>query len=108
MTKTKQLTLSTKQIKFLKGLAHHLDPVVQIGKEGITDSVLDTVDRELKNHELIKVKMGQNCPIDKKDAPKEITDAVSCAFVQLIGKTMIFYRPNINKAKDKRIILPKD
>lgn len=108
MAKTKQLTLSNKQIKFLKGLAHHLDPVVQVGKEGFTESVLDTVDRELKNHELIKVKMGQNCPIDKKDAEKVVTDAVSCVFVQLIGKTLIFYRPNINKAKDKRIIIPKD
>ncbi|EJS89092.1 hypothetical protein AAUPMB_07522, partial [Pasteurella multocida subsp. multocida str. Anand1_buffalo] len=50
------ITLSTKQKQFLKGLAHHLNPVVMIGNNGLTEGVLAEIDNALAHHELIKVK----------------------------------------------------
>lgn len=103
----KRFTLTNKQIKFLKGLGHHLKPLVQVGKEGISESVLEAVEKELLNHELIKVKLGQNCPDSKKDAPDLLSKNTESAVVQLIGKTILLYKPNKKRPKDKRIVIPK-
>ena len=51
-------TLSTKQKQFLKGLAHHLSPVVMLGGNGLTEGVLAEIDNALNHHELIKVKIA--------------------------------------------------
>ncbi|PID77026.1 MAG: ribosome assembly RNA-binding protein YhbY [Deltaproteobacteria bacterium] len=100
------IELSARQAKYLKGLGHHLKPVVQIGKEGITEAVIKTVCAELKNRELIKVKLGQNCPVDKKKALVLLAEAAQAYPVQLIGKTILLYKPNLEKPRDKRIIIP--
>ena len=50
--------LSTKQKQFLKGLAHHLSPVVMLGGNGLTEGVLAEIDNALNHHELIKVKIA--------------------------------------------------
>lgn len=107
ITETQQPFLSQKQIKYLKGLGHHLKPVVQIGKEGITEAVKKTVGTELKNHELIKVKLGQNCPVNKHEAQSQLAEATASYPVQLIGKTVLLYKKNEEKPKDKRIVIPK-
>lgn len=107
MSEQKKYTLSNKQIKHLKGLGHHLKPVVQVGKEGLTQSVLDAVEKELLNHELIKVKLGQNCEVNKNDAPTILSDATQAAVVMLIGKTILLYKQNLRRPKDERVFLPK-
>ena len=97
--------LSIKQKKFLKGLAHSLSPVVKIGKEGLTEGVLGTIQTELLHHELIKVKIGSNSNVEKGQAAELIPDQTASSLVQLIGKTLILYKANPKKQKDKRIIL---
>ena len=99
--------LSKKQIKHLKGLAHPLSPVVQVGKEGLTEAVMDTIRTELIHHELIKVKIGNNSGIDKKEASEIVPQQSESELVQLIGKTLILFKANKKKQKDKRIYLPK-
>jgi RNA-binding protein len=100
-------SLTTRQKQFLKGLAHPLNPFVQIGKEELSSGVLQTIRTELKNHELIKVKLGSNCGLEKHSSAKEIAEQTESSLVQLIGKTIILYKSNPKKAKDKRILLPK-
>ncbi|HHD57161.1 MAG TPA: YhbY family RNA-binding protein, partial [Desulfobulbaceae bacterium] len=56
------VTITTRQRKQLRALGHHLHPVVYVGKEGITKTVLKAIDDVITAHELIKVKIGQNCP----------------------------------------------
>ncbi len=100
-------TLTTRQKQFLKGLAHPLSPLVQIGKEELSPGVIETIKTELINHELIKVKIGSNCGLEKNISSKTIAEQTESALVQLIGKTIILYKPNPKRAKEKRILLPK-
>lgn len=100
-------TLTTNQKKFLKGLAHSMNPLVQIGKDELSPGVLESIKTELKNHELIKVKIGSNCGLEKHSSAETIAESTASALVQLIGKTIILYKPNPKRDKEKRIILPK-
>ena len=99
--------LSNKQVKYLRGIGHKLSPLVLIGKEGLNDKILTAVETELDNHELIKVKIGTNSSVDKKNAADILPPSTGSALVQLIGKTLLLYRANPKKPKDKRILLPK-
>ncbi len=105
--KNAPLTLSTKQKQYLKGLAHPLSPLVQVGKEGLSPGLIANTAQELKHHELIKVKLGQNSGLDKHETSEEIAEVTGSTLVQLIGKTIVLYKPNPKKAKDKRIYIPK-
>ncbi|MBW1637385.1 MAG: ribosome assembly RNA-binding protein YhbY [Deltaproteobacteria bacterium] len=97
--------LTIKEKKYLKGLAHPLSPVVKIGKEGLTENVFTTIETELLHHELIKVKIGSNSAVNKTAAAEQLPGKTASSLVQLIGKTIILYKANPKKRKDKRIIL---
>ena len=100
-------TLTTRQKQFLKGLAHPLSPLVQIGKEELSPGILETIKTELIRHELIKVRIGSNCGLEKHSTSLHIAEQTASAMVQLIGKTIVLYKPNPKRAKEKRIHLPK-
>lgn len=101
------LSLTPRQKQFLKGLAHSLTPFVQIGKEELSPGLLETIKTELLRHELIKVKIGSNCALDKHNTSTTIAEQTASVLVQLIGKTIVLYKPNPKRAKEKRILLPK-
>lgn len=105
--KSEPLTLNAKQKQYLKGLAHPLSPLVQIGKEGLRAGLIAMTNQELLQHELIKVKLGSNSELDKHVASVEIAEKTESTLVQLIGKTFVLYKPNLKKPKDKRIHIPK-
>ncbi len=100
--------LSSRQKKYLKGLGHALTPLVLIGKEGISASLLAATALELLRHELIKVKIGNNSGLEKNETARILTAATGSSLVQLIGKTLLLYRQNPKRAKEERISLPKD
>ena len=97
--------LSGKEKKVLRGLAHKLEPVVYVGREGLSNSLFSSVRQALTARELIKVKLGQNCPVEKKEAANLLAEQTSSALVQLIGKTVILYYPNADLDKEKRVII---
>ncbi|XOF33349.1 MAG: ribosome assembly RNA-binding protein YhbY [Candidatus Electrothrix sp. YB6] len=105
--KKKQVVLNGKQKKFLRGLGHHLEPVVYVGKEGISENVERSVADALKARELIKVKLGQNCEVPKKEAAGQLAEVSGAALVQLIGKMVLLYLPNKKLKPDQRLTLPK-
>ena len=82
--------LTGAQRKYLKGMAHHLSPIVQVGKNGLTDGVVKSIDEALDIHELIKVRMSE--PEEKKEMADEIAQRTRSARVGLIGHTVILYR----------------
>ena len=97
------MNLTTKQRQFLKGLAHHLSPVVMLGGNGITEGVLAEIENALNHHELIKVKIaGADREVKQLiiDAIVRETNAVN---VQTIGHILVLYR----QSDDKKITLPK-
>lgn len=108
-TKEKKQTqaLTSRQVKHLRGLGHKLSPLVLIGKEGISEGVIDAAQTELATHELIKVKIGSNSSVAKKDAAELIPNATASSLVQLIGKTLLLYKANPEIPKEKRVYLPK-
>lgn len=98
--------LSGKQARHLRGLGHHLSPVVYIGKEGITDNLVKSTDMALNAHELIKGKIQENCPVDRKEAPEILAQKTRSAVAQILGKTFLLYRENKDKKEDRKIVLP--
>ena len=88
------LALSVVQRRELKARAHALHPVVMIGKTGLSENVIDEVDRGLTSHELIKIKVQADDPTARKALFEEICQRLDAAAVQHIGKIFVIYRPN--------------
>ncbi len=93
------LKLTGKQKNYLRGLGHHLKPLVQIGKDGLTADFVENLDAELERHELIKIKVLENAPEDKKSIAASIEKKTGGAVVQIIGKIVLVYRPSKNEPK---------
>jgi RNA-binding protein len=91
------LNLSSKQRRYLRSLAHHLDPVVQIGDRGLTEEVMSKVDMELEVHELIKVKIASKDRAERDAMGERIERKTGSGIVQRIGKVVILYRPRSKK-----------
>jgi putative YhbY family RNA-binding protein len=88
------LEITPAQRRALRAAAHHLNPVVSISQKGLTPSVLAEIDRCLKAHELIKVRLYG---IEREDRPAlfaEIFTALDCAEVQHIGNLLVLWREN--------------
>jgi len=103
---TQQFSLKGKHKQFLRGLGHHLEAVVYVGREGLSDNLIQSVLDGLKTRELIKIKLGQNCKVPKKEAATRLAELTGATLVQLIGKTIILYLPNKDLKSDQRITLP--
>ena len=86
--------LSTKQKQFLKGLAHHLSPVVMLGGNGLTEGVLAEIDNALNHHELIKVKIAGADRETKQLIIDAIVRETKSSNVQTIGHILVLYRPS--------------
>ena len=86
--------LSSKQRKFLRSKAHHLKPVVIIGKADINQSLIDTVGECLNSHELIKIKFNSHKE-SKDEFVNHISKETSSECVGIIGNTAIIFRQNI-------------
>jgi RNA-binding protein len=97
------MALTGKQRRFLRSRGHHLDPVVQVGKLGVTDPIVAATDTALATHELIKVRCGSECPLDREEVATALTTAVAAELVQKLGRTLLLYRPDPEKP---RIVLP--
>ncbi len=98
------MTLTGKQTRHLRGLGHHLEPVVQLGKAGLTDGVRDAVNAALTTHELVKVRVGTECPEEPADLAARIAPDLKAELVQRLGRTVLLYRRHPKKPK---IELPK-
>lgn len=78
----------------LRALGHHLNPVLQVGKEGVTEAVVTQADRELLSHELIKIKVLETAPEDAPQAAERLAEACDAWVAQSVGRTALLYRPH--------------
>ncbi|GEK29737.1 MAG: ribosome assembly RNA-binding protein YhbY [Kurthia sp.] len=98
--------LTGKQKRFLRAEAHHLDPIFQVGKGGISEAMLVQIKQALNVRELIKVRILDNCEFDKKEVAADLAEGSSAELVQLIGLTVVLYK-EATKREYRKIELPR-
>jgi RNA-binding protein len=96
-----KLELTPQQRSALRAAAHPLHPVVLVGDRGLTPAVLEEIDRSLAAHELIKVRVAGAERPEREQMLAEICEALSCAAVHHLGKTLIIYRPDLRLQQEK-------
>jgi RNA-binding protein len=100
----KSLMPSTQLRSRLRGFGHALDPVVQIGKQGATTSVVNQVNRALLDHELIKVKLGTECPETRFEVAEQLGAEPAVKVVQILGRTILLYKRPPKKPKFEQAV----
>lgn len=95
--------LTGKQRSYLKSLANSIEPIMQIGKSGITETVLKQIDEALNARELIKINILNNSMLEAKETANEIAESLKAEYVQSIGNKFVLYR----ESKEKIIKIPK-
>ncbi len=96
--------ITSKQRSYLRSLAHNIDPVVFIGKAGLTENIMKEIDICLEARELVKVKLQEGCDLVPKDVANEVMVPLKAEFVQSIGRKFTLYRES---KENKQIILPR-
>ncbi|QSO54844.1 ribosome assembly RNA-binding protein YhbY [Alicyclobacillus curvatus] len=96
--------LTGKQKRYLRAMAHHLQPVMQIGKSGVTGGVLQQVDLELETRELVKVSVLETSPVSRDEIAEMVVEETGAQWVQSIGRTIVFYR---RSTENPEIELPR-
>lgn len=97
--------MTSKQRAYLKGLAMKLDPIMQLGKGGLTPENTKAIDEALTARELIKINVLQNCMDDVRNMAETAAERTHAQVVQVIGKKIVLYREG--KDDKKKIELPK-
>ena len=105
------ITLTPAQRKVHRAEAHHLDPVVHIGGDGLTAAVKKETDAALKAHGLIKVRVLSDDRAARESMLATLADELDAAPIQHIGKLLVLWRPMPEKAKpvdEDRMPGPRD
>ncbi len=91
------MSLSQKQVKELRKLAHHLKVVVIIGQHGLTDNVMHEIDNALEIHELLKIRVNAGDKDERNQIIDQIAQQTGSDVIQRIGHVAVFYRPSEEK-----------
>jgi len=98
------IDLNSKQRAYLRSLAHDLDPIFHIGKNGATPEIVNGVTEALEKRELIKINVLKNCFDDPKDLGQLVSERTRSTLVQVMGRRITLYK----ESKDNKVIeLPK-
>ena len=97
--------ITSKQRAYLKGLAMTMDPILQLGKGGLTPENTASVDEALAARELIKISVLQNCLDDPRQMAEVLAERTHADVVQVIGKKIVLYKEG--KDNKKKIVLPE-
>ncbi len=92
-------SLTGKQKSFLRSMGQKLEPVVMMGKEGVTPTVVQTAQEAIKKRELIKVRVLQNCMEEPEDAITMLAERADVNLVQIIGRNGLLFKRNYEKPK---------
>jgi RNA-binding protein len=88
------MTMSGKERAALRAEAHHLDVLVHVGHQGLTPTVLKSLDDVLRTHELVKVQVAKAGEVSAKEAANDIAGRLGAEVIQVIGRTCTVYREN--------------
>lgn len=96
--------MTSKQRAYLKSLSMKTEPILQLGKGGVTPENTASVDEALAARELIKISILQNCMEDPRQMAETLAERTHSQVVQVIGRKIVLYREGKNEKK--KIILP--
>ena len=98
--------LTNKQRSQLRSMAHHLQPIVHIGKLGVNDNLVQSTLNALHARELIKISILQNCMEDPKEVAQIISNLTNSHLVQTIGRIIILYKksPTMSNRKVSKLV----
>ena len=91
--------LKGKQRAYLRSIANTLKPIIQLGKEGVTENFLDQLDEMLTAREIVKVTILETAGLEAKETANAICEALRAEFVQAIGFKFTIYRKNLEEPK---------
>ncbi|MDO5017848.1 MAG: ribosome assembly RNA-binding protein YhbY [Lagierella massiliensis] len=94
--------INPKQRSYLKSIAHNLDPLLIIGKGGVTENTIEQLNDLLNKRELVKLKILDNNLDNREEMIEKILNELNCDFVQFIGSKLTIYR----QSEEKKIELP--
>lgn len=97
--------ITGKQRAFLRKEGHILEPVFEIGKEGVTDTLLSGIDEALEKRELIKVHILKTAMLETRETCGEVSARLGAEPVQSIGNKFIIYRQSSDE-KNRKLVLP--
>lgn len=98
--------ITTKQRAYLRSIAVVTEPVMQIGKAGLTDALLKSLDDALEAREIVKLSVLETSPLSPKEYMDRIVPALNCEAVQVIGRKLSVYRESKKEGK-RKIVLPR-
>lgn len=96
--------LSSKQRAFLRSMANTMDPIMQVGKGGVGEELITSVDNALEARELIKMSVLDTAPVSAREAADALETETGADVVAVVGRRFVLYRPS---KKKKKIELPK-
>lgn len=96
--------LTGTQRRYLRGLGHHLKPLVQVGARGIHDGLVEQVERALLDHELVKIKLHGADGAEREAAAGTLHARTQAQVVQVLGRTLLLYK---ERDEDPTIRLPR-
>ena len=97
--------MNSKQRAYLRSLSNHIDPIFQVGKNGISENLINQLNDALKARELIKIKVLENVDIPIKDIAEEISLQTNSIIVQIMGSKITLYK---RRKENTKIVLPKE
>ena len=86
------MSLTGKQKSFLRSQAHEMQPIIQVGKGLVSETVIETIIKALEARELIKISVLQNCLAEPKEVADVIAAQADAHLVQVIGRVIILYK----------------
>ncbi|GEL77520.1 ribosome assembly RNA-binding protein YhbY [Tenuibacillus multivorans] len=95
--------LTGKQKRFLRKEAHHMNPIFQVGKDGVNENMIHQINEALEKRELLKVSILQNCFEDKRSVADQLVNGTGAELVQIIGNIIVLYKES---EENKKLELP--
>jgi len=93
--------MTGKQRRHLRAIAHSLKPILNLGKQGLSQQIKNEIKAQLMDHELIKLKVLDTCPLTKKECAEKLSLDTEIEVVQIIGKTLLLFSQNPEDPKIK-------
>lgn len=93
------MTVNKQQLRFLKGKAHDLKPVIMIGQNGLSENLINELQQSLTHHELLKIKLPALEKNDRAELIEKLCELTGAEIIQQIGHVLVIFKQAVKKSK---------